>query len=301
MGLFRRWSISFWPQVLLNYRRKSVAGLSIDFQLYNFTGFSFYFVYSTYKYIADNRVNATQSVFINDIAFGLHALILTSIVLIQFVVYDSSGAKKSMRIHSLILVIIWFIALILAFLCLIRVQDWYCPPVANSCNSSFTFIEYLGLSKAAISFIKYTPQAWFNYQRKSTKGWSITNIQLDFTGGILSFTQQALDAWNLDDSTLIVGNIPKLLLALESIGFDCLFLVQHYVLYPNKESLFTVDDPQESLLPVDSLTGNDAETMLQASLLDSSSSSDLLTKVPASYQSAGGTQSINVADHSETR
>lgn len=32
-------SISFYPQAFLNYRRKSVAGLSLDFQLLNMLGF----------------------------------------------------------------------------------------------------------------------------------------------------------------------------------------------------------------------------------------------------------------------
>lgn len=35
-----------------------------------------------------------------------------------------------------------------------------------------------------------------NYKRKSTVGWSIFNIFLDFTGGSLSFLQMALDAIN---------------------------------------------------------------------------------------------------------
>lgn len=33
---------------------------------------------------------------------------------------------------------------------------------------------------------EYVPQARMNYVRKSTVGWSIGNILLDFTGGILS-------------------------------------------------------------------------------------------------------------------
>jgi hypothetical protein len=33
------WSISFYPQAYLNYRRKSVVGLSLDFQLLNLLGF----------------------------------------------------------------------------------------------------------------------------------------------------------------------------------------------------------------------------------------------------------------------
>jgi hypothetical protein len=35
-----------------------------------------------------------------------------------------------------------------------------------------------------------------NYRRKSTEGWSIGNILLDFTGGILSMLQMILNAYN---------------------------------------------------------------------------------------------------------
>jgi len=35
-----------------------------------------------------------------------------------------------------------------------------------------------------------------NFRRKSTVGWSIGNILLDFTGGILSITQMFLIAYN---------------------------------------------------------------------------------------------------------
>ena len=37
---FCAWSISFYPQAILNYRRKSVVGLSLDFQLLNLLGFT---------------------------------------------------------------------------------------------------------------------------------------------------------------------------------------------------------------------------------------------------------------------
>jgi cystinosin len=33
-----------------------------------------------------------------------------------------------------------------------------------------------------------------NYKRKSTHGWSIGNVLLDFTGGICSIAQLVLDA-----------------------------------------------------------------------------------------------------------
>lgn len=60
-------------------------------------------------------------------------------------------------------------------------------------------VLYLSYVKLAVTVIKYTPQAYMNYQRKATTGWSIHNILLDFTGGILSLTQMILLSYNYDD------------------------------------------------------------------------------------------------------
>ncbi len=35
-----------------------------------------------------------------------------------------------------------------------------------------------------------------NYRRQSTEGWSIGNVLLDFTGGILSILQMILQSYN---------------------------------------------------------------------------------------------------------
>lgn len=39
-------------------------------------------------------------------------------------------------------------------------------------------------------------QGIMNYKRKSTIGWSIGNIFLDFAGGILSILQMIINAYN---------------------------------------------------------------------------------------------------------
>jgi cystinosin len=43
---FSAWTLSFWPQVLINARRRSVVGLSFDFVLLNLVGFSCYSAYN---------------------------------------------------------------------------------------------------------------------------------------------------------------------------------------------------------------------------------------------------------------
>ena len=43
---FTCWSVSFWPQILKNHARKSVEGLSYDFQVYNLLGFACYSIFN---------------------------------------------------------------------------------------------------------------------------------------------------------------------------------------------------------------------------------------------------------------
>lgn len=70
-----------------------------------------------------------------------------------------------------------------------------------------------------------------NYRRKSTQGWSIGNILLDFTGGMLSMLQMILNAYNYDDWNSLFGDPTKFGLGLFSVLFDILFMTQHYILY----------------------------------------------------------------------
>jgi cystinosin len=70
-----------------------------------------------------------------------------------------------------------------------------------------------------------------NYIRKSTSGWSIGNVMLDFTGGILSVAQMFIISYNNDDWGSIFGDPTKLGLGLFSVIFDIFFMLQHYVFY----------------------------------------------------------------------
>ena len=44
---------------------------------------------------------------------------------------------------------------------------------------------------------RYFPQAYLNYKRKSTIGWSVSNALTDMSGGLFSLAQQSLDAYAL--------------------------------------------------------------------------------------------------------
>lgn len=101
--------------------------------------------------------------------------------------------------------------------------------------------------KLVVTLIKYIPQAWMNSKYKSTEGWSIANILLDFTGGIFSLAQMMLIAYNYDDWISIFGNFTKFGLGAISICFDVLFCIQHFILYrPRSDSTRDLNDSSYS-------------------------------------------------------
>lgn len=63
----------------------------------------------------------------------------------------------------------------------------------------FSACMVLDLAVQSLSCNSVHRQAYMNFIRKSTIGWSIGNILLDFTGGTLSLVQLLLDAVRLGD------------------------------------------------------------------------------------------------------
>jgi len=51
---FFAWSLSFYPQLYSNWRRRSVVGLSFDFVGYNVVGFFSYAIYACVYYTTLN-------------------------------------------------------------------------------------------------------------------------------------------------------------------------------------------------------------------------------------------------------
>lgn len=96
--------------------------------------------------------------------------------------------------------------------------------------------------KVVITVVKYVPQAWLNYKRKSTTGWDIRQILLDLTGGVLSLAQLVLDSSFEADWSGVTGNPIKFLLGNVTVVFDVLFVYQHYVLYKSRTEPEEDDD-----------------------------------------------------------
>ena len=89
-------------------------------------------------------------------------------------------------------------------------------------------MSIMGYFKLSISLLKYLPQMYWNWKRKSTVGWSICNIMLDFTGGLFSFLQLGMEHSN----GMHLGINPvKLALSFICMFYDIIFMVQHFILY----------------------------------------------------------------------
>ena len=59
------------------------------------------------------------------------------------------------------------------------------------------------------------------------------NVLLDFEGGVLSLAQQLIDAAVCQSLIPLIGSPIKFGLSLISMVFDVIFIVQHFVLYPD--------------------------------------------------------------------
>jgi len=230
---FFAWSFSFYPQVLLNHRRKFVGGLSIDFATLNLMGHTCYAIYSTAFFFEPHireeyrrrHGGHLPSVQPNDVAFAIHAAILASITLLQTWIYPRApGQRLSTANHFVV-----------TFALVVFATNLF--SVITGSESAIDLLYILSYFKLYVSVAKYIPQAWNNYSRKSTVGWSIDNILLDLTGGSLSLIQLFLDATLDNDWAAITGNPVKLGLSSLSIIFDIFFIIQHFVLYTNREDI----------------------------------------------------------------
>ncbi|KAJ1920723.1 hypothetical protein H4219_001122 [Mycoemilia scoparia] len=200
-----------------------VEGLSIDFLVYNAYGFLCYSVYNLILFFGTNvddknlgrdPKHSSNLVRFNDVFFACHGFLISAFVFGQSLVYHRTPEQKTSLVAK-ILAGVFTVGILITILS----------------TSLLNFAYFLSYIKLVCSTIKYIPQAWINYKRKSTVGWSIHNIILDFTGGVLSFSQLILDAGLEGDIKKAFTNPGKLGLGLLSIAFDILFIVQHYILY----------------------------------------------------------------------
>lgn len=127
---FVAWSVSFYPQIITNFRRKSVVGLNFDFISLNVVGFLLYatfnigLYYNEYiqvrsawsSYDIDSRLDIViiirfrfqqgeyyrrnprglNPVQLNDVFFSVHAFFATIFTIVQCSIYEVSSDTRCM-------------------------------------------------------------------------------------------------------------------------------------------------------------------------------------------------------------
>jgi cystinosin len=221
------WSISFYPQLLLNWERKTTIGYSPEFVHLNLSGYVVYSLYNVLFFFDEELQQAYRDknggqnnlVEIHDVLFALHGLLLTLLTMCQCYYYD--GRKQCPS----------YLTIFVCFVVITAPTIWYAS-VAPALPLDLVY--FMSYEKMFITLVKYAPQAVYNARRKSTIGWSIGNILLDLTGGVLSLAQLLLDGVATGDFSNILGNPVKLGLGLITIVYDTIFCLQHYVWYPSQ-------------------------------------------------------------------
>lgn len=188
---FFSWILSMYPQCIVNYRRKSVVGLNLDYVALCLVGYIAYAIFNvcftwvplfseSYKH---DHPHSNIPVQINDVLFSLHGVAATAVLAIQCAIYERGDQRICQRVHA-ILISVYSPSIVLSVMLLCSQLE------------PLSYIYFFSYVKMLLTIAKYIPQAVFNYRRKSTAGWSIHNIILDFNGGMLSIGQMALLAIN---------------------------------------------------------------------------------------------------------
>ncbi|OAA66134.1 cystinosin [Cordyceps fumosorosea ARSEF 2679] len=264
---FTLWSLSFYPQALLNFRRRSTTGTTVDFPFLNVLGFSSYFASNLALYYsravrrqyAARNDGLTPTVQLNDVVFAFHGLLLSVITASQYLLGTSlwrfpprhqPGTRPSRFATGLTVGAL--LGVLGVYLIVLRSAAGRPPidPATDWCDIDVVYA--LGYVKLAVTLSKYAPQLLANARNRSTEGWSIWQILLDLVGGVLSIAQLGIDSYLQRDWSGITSNPAKFGLGQISIFFDLLFMLQHYVLYRKKSVDGRVGgggDETERLLP----------------------------------------------------
>ncbi|KAB5563054.1 hypothetical protein GE09DRAFT_769021 [Coniochaeta sp. 2T2.1] len=241
---FACWSLSFYPQPLLNFRRRTTRGTTVDFPLINNLGFVAYlssnlaFYYSPLiraQYAARNH-GLTPTVQFNDVVFAGHALAMCMVIFSQYVpglwpgFTPNAGTRPSRAILGLTAGCIVGVGIVVC----VVLSDPARNDVGLGATEAWTWLDVIyavSYVKLIVTVVKYTPQMVWNYKNRSTIGWSIEGMMLDFSGGVLSIVQLVIDSYLQGDWSGITGNPVKFGLGNVSMVYDLIFFTQHWVLY----------------------------------------------------------------------
>ena len=159
-------TVCFYPQIVTNYQLKSIDGLSTDSIICGILKNLFYTIYTAgfffntaiqNEYRERNGPDADITVMSNDVAYGIHALLLTMILLGQILYYTGFAMSNFCKFFVSGMTLS---ALIYAQCILLKVDG----------VSWIDLLYLLATFNLLLTMMQYLPQIWLNYMRKSTQG-----------------------------------------------------------------------------------------------------------------------------------
>lgn len=150
---FLAWSISFYPQIWTNHKRRSVTGLNFDFLALNLVGFSLYSAFNLSMFYSSDiqeeymkrHPRGLIPVLANDVIFSVHALFATIVTIAQCCFYDRGLQQVSLKAITFIITLCGAVIL-LAWLSVGSLVNW------------LDFLTYCSYFKLLITLVKYIPQ-----------------------------------------------------------------------------------------------------------------------------------------------
>ena len=154
---FLAWSASFYPQVYLNKKRKSVIGFSFDYLHYNVLGFVSYSIYNVSLFFIpivkeqyEEKFGTSQTpVQFSDVLFAVHALCLVFIQASQCFIYE----RGNQYISLICAIIVWF-----GWLSIII----YGLLTALGIQTLLQYMYFFSYVKLFVTLVKYIPQVVFS-------------------------------------------------------------------------------------------------------------------------------------------
>lgn len=168
-------------QIIENWRRKSVDGLSADYLVYSILGYAAYTVYTAALYWSPGvqaayitaHAGSAPDVCLADFLFAAHATLMSSVTLYQCYLYSSSNSSSSAGTDSSLLVnnsqaatthvLAMSRTCQLTALGVVGAIIAYASHIGSTCgiddcDAWLPLLLLLGITKVMMTLIKYTPQ-----------------------------------------------------------------------------------------------------------------------------------------------
>ena len=233
------WSLSYYGQLVLNNKSKSVKGYSLDYCLFNLIGFFVYSITCIFSFI--DEVNTNQ-ISIGNLVFSIHGLILSAVLFKQTLLYSSDNQDESFSSFSLYSFTSIITMLSILLFCE-KVDSLYDPNIlSKDQNFKFNSESLSGVIIIYCTFFKYLSQLLLNYKNTSTIGFSSINVYLELSGSVFCLAQGIISAINNEDF-----NIVKCIICSFSFAFSFIFIIQRLI-YKNNQGEVNKDNEYDNSL-----------------------------------------------------